>query len=430
MALVSVGEGPTEAVDARAPSARPSGAARLLIAAGTSYYGDWLTTVALVVLLFRLTGTATAPALYILARVAPRVLGPGPGGALADRFGAARLAAICGLSQAALTASIIPFANLHLIWAVYLVVGLSQLLGSMAQPAFYAIIPFVTEPERLGRLNAAYSAILETCMLVAPALGAVLLLAGLTPQWLIVGDAGSFMVSAVLLLTLRIPGHGGTWPSKGMFAAVSIVRRDSMLRIFAIGHFCNAAVVTVLQAVLVVAAAQRFGHDTNVGWLYAAVGAGGLLGSLALLRWIPTNVRRSGIVIAVFGELIPLGFFAIAPSFITALLLLFVSAVFAAIYQTRGVVGLQERVPKELLGRANAVIRFAIYVGMLIGAIIAAVALTWLTWDRLLAAVTGAAALVVIFALVSKPSEKPAAVSVPEQQIPQGLGAVPSNPFD
>ena len=413
----------------QAPQRRTAnGSVRLLIAAGTSYYGDWLTTVALVVLLFRATGTATAPAIYILARAAPRVLGPAPGGALADRFGPARLAAVCAVLQAALTASIIGFANLHVIWAVYVVVALAQLLGAMAQPAYYAMIPFVTDPAHLGRLNAAYNAILETCMLVAPALGALLLLAGITPQWLIFGDAASFVVAAALLVTLRIPGHGGAWPTKGMFAAVPIVRNDGMLRIFAVGHLCNAAVVTVLQAVLVVAAAQRFGHDTNVGWLYAAVGAGGLVGSLALLRWIPSNVHSGSIVTAVFGELIPLGVFAVAPSFITALALLFVSSVFAALYQTRGAVGLQERVRKELLGRANAVIRFAVYLGMLLGAIIAASALTWLRWDQLLIAVTGAAAVVVLIGLVTSPGER---VPVPAAEpLPQALGPVPGSPFD
>ena len=63
------------------------------MAAGTSVYGDWLTTVALLVLLFRLTHSPFGPALYMLARVAPRLVGPFPGGALADRFGPARIAA-------------------------------------------------------------------------------------------------------------------------------------------------------------------------------------------------------------------------------------------------------------------------------------------------------------------------------------------------
>ena len=64
---------------------------RFLAASGISFYGDWLTTVALVVLLFRVTGSATGPALYILVRVAPRVLGPVPGGVLADRMGPVRI---------------------------------------------------------------------------------------------------------------------------------------------------------------------------------------------------------------------------------------------------------------------------------------------------------------------------------------------------
>ena len=49
-----------------------SPAVRLLIAAGTSSYGDWLTTVAMVVLLFRATHSPVGPALYMIARVAPR----------------------------------------------------------------------------------------------------------------------------------------------------------------------------------------------------------------------------------------------------------------------------------------------------------------------------------------------------------------------
>jgi len=47
-----------------------SPAVRLLMAAGTSVYGDWLTTVALLVLLYRVTHSPFGPALYMLARVA------------------------------------------------------------------------------------------------------------------------------------------------------------------------------------------------------------------------------------------------------------------------------------------------------------------------------------------------------------------------
>ena len=72
---------------------------RLLVAAGVSTYGDWLTVVALAVLLFDLTHRPEAPALYILARFAPRVLGPTLGGSLADRYGPSRVAGWAALGR-------------------------------------------------------------------------------------------------------------------------------------------------------------------------------------------------------------------------------------------------------------------------------------------------------------------------------------------
>jgi MFS family permease len=349
-----------------------------------------------------------APALYILARVAPRVLGPPPGGALADRYGPARVAAVCALLQAVITASIVVFATVHVVWAVYVAVAFAQLLGSMSQPAYSAIIPSLAGEEQIGRINAANSSIQEACMLVAPGLGGLLLLTGMSPRLLIIADAVTFVAAAALLLTLFSVAPRSVEPGRirGMFAGVTLVRHDGMLRMLAIGHLCNAFVVTVLQAVLVVAAAQRFGHDTAVGWLYAAVGAGGAAGSLMLLRWVPRRVGSRSITPAVFGELIPIGLFAFAPSLLVALVLLFVSALLASLYQTRGAIGLQQRVPNELLGRANAVIRLAISVGMLFGACLAAAAAAWLSWDRLVVIASGGAALVVLAAWLTLPSER------------------------
>src|SRR5207245_9800607 len=94
-------------------------ASRVLLGAGISFYGDWLTTVALVVLLYRVTGSATGPALYILVRVAPRVLGPTPGGVHADRAGPVRIAVWCASLQAVLTGSIAVFAHYPVLAALY-----------------------------------------------------------------------------------------------------------------------------------------------------------------------------------------------------------------------------------------------------------------------------------------------------------------------
>src|SRR5580698_234544 len=131
---------------AAAGRTQPDRSARLLVAAGISTYGDWLTVVALAVLLFRLTHQPEAPALYILAKVAPRVLGPTLGGSLADRYGPSWVAGWAALGQCVLTGAIVVFANSGTIWAILVAVAGAGFLGSLAQPGYSATIPRVTPP--------------------------------------------------------------------------------------------------------------------------------------------------------------------------------------------------------------------------------------------------------------------------------------------
>jgi MFS family permease len=366
--------------------------ARLLLAAGISTYGDWLTVVALAVLLFRLTHQPEAPALYILVKVAPRVFGPTSGGFLADRFGPARVAGWCALTQAVLTAAIVVCAATGTVWAIFAAVAAAQFLGSMAQPGYAACIPRVTRPDRLLRVNAIYSGLFESSVLVAPAAGA-LLLTWMQPEVLVAVDAGSFALAGLLMLSLRAAARPARFSPAGERAsAIRLVARDPILRSLAASFFCSAAVITALQAVLVVAAAERFGHDTAVGWLYAAVGAGGVIGSVALLRWRPPPISALGISIGFLVEVVPLGLFALVGGLIPALALLAVSTAAAALYQTRGQTALQERVPAEILGRVNGLIRLLLYSGMLAGAVAAVALVDIVGWSTLVIGTTAVAA--------------------------------------
>ena len=394
--------GPAQSRHAHDDSIRVHRAARFLVAAGVSFYGDWLTTVSLVVLLYRVTGSVTAPALYILARVAPRVLGPTPGGVLTDRFGPARVAAVCAFLQAGFTVLIVVFAYSGVVWAIYLMVAGSQFLNAVSQPAYGALLPRVTSERHLGRVNGIYSGLFSSSVLISPALGA-LLLGRVAPETLIAADAVTFLVAGTILLTLlSATPPVGSRSTETKAAALPLVMRDPVLRAFAAASLANPAVVTALQAVLVVAAAQRFGHDTDVGWLYAAVGAGGLVGSLSFIRRTPRRVGRTAIVLASFLELTPLAVFVVAPNLVLAAALLFLSSLGGILYQVRGSIGLQQRVPTHLLGRVTGVMRSALYIGMLIGAITAAVLVQPLGWQAtVLIMAVAALTLLVTVALIS-----------------------------
>jgi MFS family permease len=388
----------------RAPRHALSPAVRLLVAAGTSSYGDWLTTVALVVLLFRATQSPIGPAVYMIARVGPRLVGPFPGGALADRYGPAPIAAGCAVVQGLLTASIVVFADSQIIWPIFVVVALAQFFSSAAQPCYGALIPRVTDAAGLGRIQGVYSALNSSSLLVSPAIGA-LVLPFTAPEVLVAIDAATFFFAAALVATLAGVGNDGAQPemsTRRMSAGIPIVLRDPMLRFLAAAYISNAAAVTALQAVLVVAAADRFGHDTAVGWLYAVIGAGSLIGTLPVIRKTPERVSQRPIIAFTVLELAPLTAFVFVTNIPLAVALLFLSAVGSTLYQTRGAVGLQQRVPRELLGRTTAVERFAGYLGMLLGAIAAVSLVQPLGWESTVLIVCAAGATLLFIIAVSE----------------------------
>jgi len=166
---------------------------RYLTGTTLSLYGDWLSTVALVVLLFRLVGPA-APAGYMLARVLPRLVGGARGGVLADRFAPHRLVAACAAVQGLLTLSIVGSARAGMAWAIYGAVALCQFTGGLARPAIGALVPRVAPPQRLERANALYGLGQSSSIAAGPALGAALL-AITSPYTLLVIDAITFFVA-------------------------------------------------------------------------------------------------------------------------------------------------------------------------------------------------------------------------------------------
>lgn len=383
-------------------------------ATGISLYGDWLTTFALMVLLFRTTGGASGPALYMLARVAPKVVGPTPGGVLTDRFGPVRVATTCLIVQGGLTVAIVADAAAALVWVIYPLVAVAQLVNSVSQPAYAAMPPRLTAPQNLGRVNGLYGGLVASSILVSPAIGA-LLLPHTTPEILIGVDAASFFVAALLISRVRARAAGPDLERHARQARLGwqAIARDASLRSGTAAIFGNSALVTTLQAVLVVAAVDHFHHDFYVGWLYAAVGAGGLLGSLLFLRPNPRHIRRRDIVALAFGEVVALAVFVFALNIYIAAALLFLSSVAAVSYQVLSAIAMQQRVPLALLGRANGARRQAMYIGMLLGAAAAAGLVGTLGWQATVLVSSGCAALVVVIASVTGPRDAAPAPGAP-----------------
>jgi MFS family permease len=339
-----------------------------------SLYGDWLTTVALVVLLYELTGTPAGPAGYLLARVAPRVIGPWIGGSLADRLSPRRVMISAGLVQGVLTASLVFADRAHSVWALYAAVAIAQFVGSLARPSQGALLPTLVSAVRLNQANALYWTFFSSSIFVAPAIGA-LLLVHTGPDVLFLIDAGTFAVAAMLMMTLPsgdlaaspASPRGAGLPNPSTFA---LGARDPVIRLVAASNFAMGVTVTVAQALLVVAARERFGSDAAVGILYSAVGVGGIVGGLLALRWRPPRLRI-GLVIFTATVIVVTAFaaFAAVTQRFAGLALLAAASVASAGFDVWGNTEIQRRAPPRYAGRFNAIPWAAQYAGMLVGAL-------------------------------------------------------------
>lgn len=351
-----------------------------------SFYGDWLTTVALVVILYQATGSPAGPAGYMVARIAPRILGPWLGGALADRLSPRRTMVAAMLGQAVATSALVFAHRGNALWAIYLAVAVAQFLGAMARPSQSAMIPLLVSRGRLSRANATYQLLFSTSIFVGPALGAALLVRT-GPDLLFAIDAGTFAVGAVLAASLGVGGRTDQAGTRTPFASELVAGfmpalRDPVIRLIAAGNFATGLTITVTQAVLVVGAHERLGGDAAVGYLYAAVGVGGTLGGLLALRWTPSSGRlRAAIFVGILVEVAGLAGYAAAYLVVVALAVLAASSLGGCLFDVWGNTEVQRRAPQGLVGRYNATIFVALYGGMLAGAAWALATSQVLRWD-------------------------------------------------
>jgi predicted MFS family arabinose efflux permease len=381
--------------------------ARYLAGAGLSLYGDWLTTVALVVLLFHLSGPA-APAGYMLARVLPRLVSGGLGGALADRFQPQHVVAGSAVVQGLFTLSIIPSARIGAVWAVYGAVAFGQFAGGLARPALGALVPRVAPPQRLQRANALYSLAFSSSIAVGPALATPLLTAFGTDALLLI-DVATFAVAAVLMLTLRV-SRRGAWASGPQRLAVGLtaVWHDPTLRTMAAGFLCSAIAVTAASSVLVLIA-RTVGGTSLVGYLYAAVGGGSVIVGLLVLRFRPRLASRDVLVAFALLEVLCLAVLTLHGPFWAAVIPLAISGGAGVVWQTWGTTDMQMRVHAAFLGRVNGVMVVAASTGMLIGAVLALALVPWAGWERTLFVACCLSLVVLLAGVVLGPQRSPAA---------------------
>jgi MFS family permease len=340
---------------------------RLWIGQGTSFVGDAVSMVALVILVVQVAGSASAVGGALVARFLPTIASP-LAGVLADRVNRRIVLVASDLARAVLVLGLVFAKDLVTIYVLVFLMGLARTLFN---PTIRAAFPSVVGEGDLTRANALIGGTFSVAETAGPALGG-LLVATVGVNVAFVLDAATYLVSAVLLSSIPLPrpqredeDAGFGQDLKAGFAYLAGARVPLAI---VVGGFLTILTINITIPAEVFLARETFGAgNAGYGLLVGLFGGGMVLGS-ALMAALGDRVRLLpfyflGILISALA-LVGTG---LSPTFAFALGALMVAGFANGTENVTTDTILQKRVPDAFLGRVFSVR----YLGFSVGEVFA-----------------------------------------------------------
>ncbi len=284
-----------------------------------SNLGDTLNYVALVVLVYRLSGSGLAVSTTVVFEIVPVLLVAPFAGVVIDRFPRKAILIASDVARALLMLGLIAATET---WHVYLVAALLTTATVFFTPTIQAIVPAIVAEDALLAANSVAWSTGRLVQIVASAVAGGLI-AAVGTDWAFALNGLTFLVSAALIGRIAIPAHAGQLGEgsrrgfsgylRDARAGLAFARSDPFISRFLPVQAIASLGVGATSALLVVLSERHLGlPPAGFAWLLLAIGAGALLGPFLLgaitqdyrnakLLFVPYLVRGVGdVLIAVF----------------------------------------------------------------------------------------------------------------------------------
>ena len=330
----------------------------LFFASVISLGGDWFLWVAVNSLIYEATHKALFVGLAILAQEFAFFAVSPIGGVLADKLDRRKLMIVCDVVRAATCLAFL-FVGPDTLWLAYVLLPVLAGFAAPFDPAFSAATPNLVDPPDLPAANALNGSLWGTMLAVGAGIGGLVSAAfGADVAFLV--DAGSFVVSAALLASIRRrfaettpraadhPGFVEATRETWRFA-----RRDRRVFSLLAVKFGFGAAAGLLALIPVMALDVFDAGNIGFGVLMASRGIGALIGPFLGHRIAGRGHRRLfaaiGLSLAVFG----FGYLAlgVAPTIAIAAITIGVAHLGGGSQWMLSTYGLQVLVPDAIRGR-------------------------------------------------------------------------------
>ena len=356
-----------------------------------AWLGHALSLVALPILAYQRTGSATLTGLLAAAESLPYLILGLVIGAYVDRHDGRRILAVATAFSgvASLTVPAAAAAGLLTVaqpLVVAFVVGVAFVFGDAA---YFGVLPRLVGRERVGAATASLSAAYTVIGIGMPGLAGVLVPFIGAPA--VIGVDGALTVTAAAMLTAvprRAPEPGSDSESgeprrlwRDVGEGLAYIWRHPVVRPLTLLGFGNSFTGGAVAGLVVVMAVERLGlpdDDGRIGLLYAASALGAFVGSLLLgrlQRRLPvgrltlTGFTATTLLVVAWGT---------TTNWVLGLATLFALDLVDSIVVLNGIVVRQSITPMRLQGRVNTTARVIAWGGAPLGAAVGgAIAGAW-----------------------------------------------------
>jgi MFS family permease len=356
---------------------RGNRALALLVAGeGLSSLADWLLTVTLAALVYRVTRSYGAVALISFARLAPYALVLPWSGAVLDRVDRRLFMAGLGLGRAIIVLGLLAVHSRTSLLLAYPLVFLSSSLSCVLRPTVNSTLPDIVEEREAVAANSLVSQVDGLAHIIGPALaGALIALNAFRPALLAVSLTFLLCGLAFFLAPLRRGGAPGFDLSPAEALAGFRYLWSENERVLAALATAAAGLGLLAGAyyTLAVALANKVFHygSQGVGWLDTAYGIGGLVAGL-LMGWLIRSPHVAGLFIAgtavnALGVLL----LAVSPAGPAPFVCIGMVGIADVVIQVSGTTILQASAPRDMLARVFIAFEATLVLATLTGALLA-----------------------------------------------------------
>ncbi len=342
-----------------------------------SLLGDWFNLVASAALIGLLTQSGLAVgSLFVVRMLAPFLVSP-IAGVVADRYNRKHILIAVDLVRAAVVLAFLLVRDPGDVWLLYTLTAAQMALSGFFYPARTSILPELARVGDLGAMNALSSATWSVMLALGAALGGLFSgTFGMYPAFVL--DTLTFLISAVLLLQIRMPAAPATLASDKTVAAavrqyfdgLRYLREHPDVLFIAVQKAINSLWLTSGFQVLVVAISQRIfvvgeGGGIGMGLIFGVAGVGSGLGPILARKLTGDDGPTLKKAISVAYLISALGLAVTAPLVSLPLVLLgtLVRAIGGGIIWVFSTQLLLQNVPRRVHGRVFATEFMFFYLG-------------------------------------------------------------------